>query len=100
MPIRLVPSTSCSALLLTPSQPQVQLHYIGGKTRLLGVNFNEQNTPSIGKDSVDAVQIYTGLDSALNSLLAVDYVPGFDWHDLPGPEQTERRRLVAYVVLG
>jgi hypothetical protein len=52
------------------------------------VNFNEQNTPSIGKDSVDAVQIYTGLDSALTA-----YWPWTMYQDSTGMIHQVRNRL-------
>ncbi|KAK4246063.1 hypothetical protein C7999DRAFT_15765 [Corynascus novoguineensis] len=46
-------------------QPQIELFYVGGKTRLLGVNLNEQNTPSAAESSVNDKRLFTGLDSGL-----------------------------------
>ncbi|KAL2166164.1 hypothetical protein VTG60DRAFT_3170 [Thermothelomyces hinnuleus] len=46
-------------------QPQIELFYVGGKTRLLGVGFNEQSTPSTIESSVDEKKVFTGLNSSL-----------------------------------
>ncbi|KAK4237605.1 hypothetical protein C8A03DRAFT_34407 [Achaetomium macrosporum] len=46
-------------------QPQIALFYSGFKTRLLGVNFNEQFTPPVSESSVNSRQIFTILDGAL-----------------------------------
>lgn len=50
---------------LTSGQPQIELFYAGFKTRLLGVNFNDQSTPPVGDDSVNKALISPGANSSL-----------------------------------
>lgn len=54
-------------LLVYSSQPQIELFYIGGKTRLLGVSFNEQHSPSTFESSVKEKEVFTRLNSSLTA---------------------------------
>lgn len=51
----------------TRQQPQVELFYTGPSNRLLGTNFNDQSTPSVGEDSINQVEITMGTNSSLTS---------------------------------
>ncbi|KAH6839542.1 hypothetical protein B0I37DRAFT_347986 [Chaetomium sp. MPI-CAGE-AT-0009] len=48
-------------------QPMIELFYTGVKSRLLGVSFNDLDTPSAKEDSVNTKEIYTGLGSSLGA---------------------------------
>lgn len=53
------------ALTSVVKQPQTELFYTGEKSRLLGTNLNDVNSPSITEDSVNAVGITMGANSTL-----------------------------------
>ncbi|KAK5655087.1 hypothetical protein OQA88_5986 [Cercophora sp. LCS_1] len=64
------PDARLSASILiygTRHSPQVELFYTGKSSRLLGTNFNEVNVPPIAEDSVNLVEITTGLNTSLSS---------------------------------
>ncbi|EAQ88763.1 hypothetical protein CHGG_05382 [Chaetomium globosum CBS 148.51] len=69
-------------------QPTVELFYTGVKSRLLGVSLNDQETPNVQEDSVNDMDIYTGLGSNLGA-----YWPWTLYQDGAGMLHHVRNRL-------
>ncbi|KAK3681572.1 hypothetical protein B0T22DRAFT_298541 [Podospora appendiculata] len=49
----------------TGCQPQTELFYNGPSTRVLGVNMNTVYTPELNTDSINDMQVFSGLNSSL-----------------------------------
>ncbi|GAB1316890.1 Fucose-specific lectin [Madurella fahalii] len=71
-------------------QPQTQLLYIGGRTRLNGTNFNSQNTPPYAEDSINDRQVFTGLNSSVTA-----YWPWAIYQDSAGELLHVRNQLLS-----
>ncbi|KAK4039387.1 hypothetical protein C8A01DRAFT_36598 [Parachaetomium inaequale] len=69
-------------------QPQIELFYSGFKTRLLGVNFNEQKKPNTTDDDVNKQTLFTGLGSSLTA-----YWPWTVYQDPAGKLYHLRNRI-------
>ncbi|KAK4154923.1 hypothetical protein C8A00DRAFT_32281 [Chaetomidium leptoderma] len=69
-------------------QPQIQLFYAGYKTRLLGININEGEKPSVREDTVNHLNIYTILDSSMTA-----YWPWTIYQDSTGALHHVRNQL-------
>lgn len=83
------PSPTSPAPSTNPlSQPTVELFYTGVKSRLLGVSLNDQETPNVQEDSVNDMDIYTGLGSNLGA-----YWPWTLYQDGAGMLHHVRNRL-------
>ena len=69
---------------------QTQLTYNGQKSRLLSTSFNDASTPNVAEDSVNNMEIYTGLNSSF-----AQYWPWTMYQDTAAGLHHVRNRLLA-----